>query len=157
MFSVSKIALLLALGCLAVVLADNCGGNCPSGNCPDCKCGWNANYVDAGQACSRFSGWSQSCCRCIIEHESNGNANAQHGNGDGSQDVGLWQINSNNWNECNGGRTPCDVNSNLECAKKIWEWGGNNWNLWATCGVCGCCGRAEDEMRKQLETLENIQ
>ena len=90
MISISKIALLLALGFAAVVYADSCGGNCPSGNCRDCKCGTQAAYVDAAQACSRFNGWSQDCCRCIIQHESNGNSHAQLHDSDGSDDVGLW-------------------------------------------------------------------
>ena len=53
-----------------------------------------------------------------MQHESGGNANAvnQNGNG-GSYDVGLWQINDMNWASCNGGKAPCDGNSNLNCGE----------------------------------------
>ena len=60
----------------------------------------------------------------------------------GSYDVGLWQINDMNWSQCSGGSAPCDGNSNLECAKKVFAWGGNTWKLWATCGACGACNSA---------------
>ena len=58
---VSKIALLLALG-VAMAIANNCGGNCPSNACTDCKCGTAPSYLDIAAACSRYNGWSQSCC-----------------------------------------------------------------------------------------------
>jgi hypothetical protein len=43
--------------------------------------------------CSKHS-WDQSACRCIMEHESGGNANALNQNTGGSYDVGLWQVNT---------------------------------------------------------------
>lgn len=90
--------------------------------------------------CSKYSGWSQSSCQCIMQHESGGNANAvnQNGNG-GSYDVGLWQINDMNWASCSGGAAPCDPSKNLACAEKVFAWGGNTWKLWATCSTCGVC------------------
>jgi hypothetical protein len=27
----------------------------------------------------------------------------------------------------------------LNCAKKVYQWGGNTWKLWSTCSKCGCC------------------
>ena len=119
-------------------LADRCGGNCPSGNCPNCPCGTAPQAQDANYWCSQFGGWNQACCRCIISHESGGNANAANHNTNGSFDVGIFQINDFNWNACNGGRAPCDPNANLKCAIKVWQWGGNSFKYWSTARGCGC-------------------
>ena len=86
-----KVVVLLLI--LALALADSCGGNCPSGKCPKCYCGTSKNMQDIGTWCSKSS-WSQSCCKCIVSHESGGNANAENYNTNGSYDVGLWQINN---------------------------------------------------------------
>ncbi|KAJ4459179.1 putative Ctype lysozyme/alpha-lactalbumin superfamily protein [Paratrimastix pyriformis] len=102
-------------------------------------CG-GASYTDISSACSRYSGWSQSCCECIAQHESGGNYHACNVNSNGSTDVGLWQVNSMNWASCNSGNPPCDISSNLQCAIKVFNWGGNTWKYWSTCGGCGCCG-----------------
>ncbi len=72
-------------------------GNCPSNNCNSCPCGNSPAYADIASACRRFNGWSQSCCECIIRHESGGNLHAVNHNRGGSNDVGLWQINDMNW------------------------------------------------------------
>jgi len=77
-------------------------------------------------------------CQCIANAESGGNANAMGKNTDGSYDVGLWQINSFNWASCSGGSAPCNPSTNLECAKKVYAWGGNTFKLWSTCGKCNC-------------------
>ncbi|ELR15861.1 uncharacterized protein ACA1_187480 [Acanthamoeba castellanii str. Neff] len=130
-------ALFLAVPLL--VQADTCGGNCPSNDCSSCPCGYSSSYVDVGSACSQFSGWDQGCCQCIANHESGGNLNAANQNYDGSYDIGLWQINDQNWGQCSGGNAPCDFNSNLNCAIKVWSWGGNSFRLWSTCSACGCC------------------
>jgi hypothetical protein len=78
-----------------------------------------------------------------VSHESGGNGNAVNYNAGQSSsylwDVGLWQINSYNWNSCSGGAAPCSLNTNLECAKKVFQWGGNTFKLWSTCGACGAC------------------
>ena len=71
-----------------------------------------------------------------MNHESGGNENAANENSNGSFDIGLWQINSMNWDSCSGGKAPCDPNTNLECAIKVYQWGGNTWKLWSTCTVC---------------------
>ena len=125
----------------AAVIADTCGGNCPSDDCPSgqCLCGSSTNYVDVGSYCSQFSGWSQQCCECIANAESSVNANAENYNSNGSYDIGLYQINDVNWNSCSGGSAPCDPNTNLACAQAVWNWGGSTWRLWSTCGGCGCC------------------
>jgi len=116
-----------------------CGNNCPAGNCgSNCPCGAQPNNQDINSWCSQWSGVDQRCCQCIANAESSGNANAMHGNGDGSLDVGLFQINSVNWASCNNGNAPCDVQANFNCAKQIYQWAGN-WSPWATCGGCGCC------------------
>jgi hypothetical protein len=102
--------LIIALFLVFVVaFADSCGGNCPSGKCPNCYCGTSKNVVDIATWCSKYS-WSQSCCKCIVSHESGGNAHALNYNTNGSTDVGLWQINTVNWGQCSGGHAPCDVN-----------------------------------------------
>lgn len=84
--------LVLAL-LLALVFADSCGGNCPSGKCPTCYCGTSKNMQDIAAWCGKYS-WNQACCKCIVSHESGGNANALNYNSNSSTDVGLWQINT---------------------------------------------------------------
>ncbi len=122
---------------IALALADTCGGNCPGGGCPNCPCGTSRNAADISGWCGRY-GWNQACCRCIVSHESGGNANAMNYNSNGSFDVGFWQINDFNWNACSGGNAPCDLESNLNCAIKVYGWGGNTWRLWSTASGCGC-------------------
>jgi len=117
---------------------NTCGGNCPSNDCPSCVCGSSTDYVDIASLCAEYGSWSQSCCQCIVTHESSGNANAENYNTNGSYDVGAFQINSVNWPSCNGGKAPCDVSSNLACAKMIWGY-YHSFQLWSTCGGCGCC------------------
>lgn len=43
-----------------------------------------------------------------------------------------------NWGKCSGGKAPCDTGANLECAKKVYAWGGNTWKNWSTARGCGC-------------------
>ena len=117
--------------------ASNCGGNCPGG-CDECVCGIQKSNVDIREWCSKYD-WNRENCECIMVHESEGNANAVNQNYDGSYDVGLWQIDSFNWEACNGGTAPCDPTENLNCAIDIYKWGGNTWKLWATCGMCNAC------------------
>ena len=131
-----KLVILLAL-VLAIVFADTCGGNCPSGRCPSCPCGTDRAMADIGEWCGKY-GWNQACCRCIVSHESGGNSHAMLFNTNGSYDVGFWQINDFNWNACNGGNPPCDLQSNLNCAIKVYQWGGNTWKFWSTHSACGC-------------------
>ena len=61
------------------------------------------------------------------------------------------QINDANWSSCSGGSAPCDISTNLGCAKKVWGWGGNTWKLWSTCGGCGCCSKAEEDLKIEAE------
>jgi hypothetical protein len=121
--------------------SSTCGGNCPGG-CDECVCGSTSSMQDAATWCAKYSGWDQTQCQCIISHESGGNANAVNQNtGSASYkwDVGLWQVNSFNWDACNGGNAPCDSTQNLNCAKMVWGWGGNSFKLWSTCSACGAC------------------
>jgi hypothetical protein len=106
----NKKSLLALAVCVGIVTANTCGGNCPSGNCASCKCGTSRDVVDIGTWCAKYSGWNQACCKCVVSHESGGNAHAQLDNHGGLIDVGLWQIDSINWKSCNGGNPPCDVN-----------------------------------------------
>ena len=132
------IAIVLLIG---VAVADTCGGNCPSNDCPagKCLCGTDRAPTDVAAYCGKFDGWSQECCKCIANAESGGNAHAENYNDNGSFDIGLYQINDVNWNSCSGGKAPCDPETSLECAKKVWSWGSNTWRLWSTCTKCGCC------------------
>eukprot|EP01095_Lingulamoeba_sp_RSL-Kostka_P002198 TRINITY_DN13072_c0_g1_i1.p1 TRINITY_DN13072_c0_g1~~TRINITY_DN13072_c0_g1_i1.p1 ORF type:complete len:150 (-),score=45.05 TRINITY_DN13072_c0_g1_i1:146-568(-) len=134
------VTLFIALIFVSIVAANTCGGNCPSNDCTSsCPCGTSKNDVSISEYCSRYSDWSQSCCECIAQHESGGNANAANYNTNGSYDVGLYQINDVNWDQCNGGKAPCNPSDNTKCAHMVWGWGGNTWKLWSTCGACGCC------------------
>jgi len=74
-----------------------------------------------------------------MKAESGGNANAVNQNSGGSYDVGLWQVNDYNWASCSDGAAPCDTNTNLACAIKVYGWGGNTWKFWSTCSKCGVC------------------
>jgi len=114
---------------------------CPFSACSrGCPCGPNASIVSKSEWCAKYSGWSQSSCECIMNAESGGNANVINQNRGGSYDVGLWQINDANWGQCNGGAAPCSPQANLNCAIKVFQWGGNTWKLWSTCSKCGVCG-----------------
>ena len=121
---------------VAVIYAENCGGNCPSGKCPSCPCGTSPLKVDIEATCRKYS-WSQTCCKCIIQKESGGNGHAVNYNTNGSFDVGVFQINKVNWG-CNGGSPPCDVDPNLKCAIKVYQGAGNSWKPWSTAKACGC-------------------
>ena len=136
----AKILVSLAVICAAALLAEGstCGGNCPGG-CDTCPCGTSKNQQDINTWCAKYSKWNQANCRCIMQHESGGNANAVNENSGGSYDVGLWQINTVNWDACSGGKAPCDPSTNLNCAIDVYRWGGNTWKLWSTCHTCGCC------------------
>ena len=114
---------------------NTCGGNCPSNDCNSCPCGETKKDVSVSTWCGKYSGWNQKNCECIMSHESGGNENAANENTNGSFDIGLWQINSMNWDSCSSGKAPCDPDTNLACAKKVYEWGGNTWKLWSTCTV----------------------
>ncbi|PRP80637.1 hypothetical protein PROFUN_10692 [Planoprotostelium fungivorum] len=136
----SRLLFALALcGLFVFTFASNCGGNCPANNCKTCPCGTKKSFANIQSTCSQWKGINLRCCNCIANAESSGNANAMHGNGDGSIDVGLFQINSVNWKSCNGGRAPCGLSENIKCAKSIYGY-KKNFSPWATCGGCGCCG-----------------
>jgi len=118
---------------------NTCGGNCPSNSCSTCYCGTTTDQVSASTYCAKHN-WNQAHCECIISHESGGNAHAQLHDSNGSDDVGLFQVNSLNWGQgtCPKG-APCDPSNNTACAWQVYQWGGNTWKLWSTCGACGCC------------------
>ena len=143
-------ALLLATGSNDSVAAQNtCGGNCPSGSCPGnhCPCGVEPMQLSTAQVasfCAQHTGaggWSQSCCECIIQRESIGNAHAV----DYEQDyqnfkVGLLQIPDMFWGKCNNGWPPCSTEATLTCAIENWKLGNGTWALWDyTCPNCGSC------------------
>lgn len=136
------IRFLILFSLLYSCIADLCGGNCPSDSCPKCVCGIIPHLVSINAWCAKYS-WDQRCCKCIVSHESAGNANALNFNVDDSYDVGLFQINQCNWDKCNGGMAPCDLNENLQCAIQIYKWSGNSFELWATAAMCGCDKKLE--------------
>jgi len=128
----NKLVIVAVLALAVVALATNSTND----NCSTCG---SASKVDIDTWCAKHS-WGKSCCKCIVEHESGGNAHACHKNNNGSIDAGLWQINQMNWASCSGGKAPCDPSTNLACAIKVYDWGGKTWKLWSTCKTCGCCG-----------------
>ena len=129
---------LIFIGLLVFLVAcDTCGGNCPTGKCTNCYCGTSRKMEDINQWCSKYN-WEQSCCKCIVSHESGGNAHAMNHHDDGSTDVGLWQINNVNWGGCNNGHAPCDTSQNLNCAVKVYQWASNSWKAWSAHAACGC-------------------
>ena len=130
-----KVFFILTLLATAIY-ADKCGGNCPGGNCPSCPCGTTALKADVDAACRKHS-WSQTCCKCIVGKESGGNAHAMGYNTNGTFDVGLFQINKVNWS-CNSGNAPCDVDSSIKCAIKVYDGAGGKWRPWSTAHACGC-------------------
>ena len=110
----------LSLFCI-VANVSKCGGNCP-GDCDQCLCGIEKSRADVKEWCAKYH-WNQRNCECVVMNESEGNRNAVNQNIGSSYDVGLWQINSVNWDSCNGGKTPCDTEDNLRCAIDIYRWG----------------------------------
>ena len=129
-----KLVILICL-VLSLALSDSCGGNCPSGKCPSCPCGTSKSMQDIASWCSKYN-WNQACCKCVVSHESGGNANAVNYNTNGTFDAGLWQINKVNWG-CSGGSAPCNPNTNLQCAIKVYQASGS-WKPWSTARGCGC-------------------
>jgi hypothetical protein len=127
------------------------GGNCPSGKCASCPCGTTKNMQSASTWCSKYTGWSQSSCQCIMNAESGANANAVGQNTDSSYDVGLWQINDYNWNSCSGGKAPCDPTANLECGKSFCLFASIRLRTWYYSQESFRMGR------KYLETLVHLQ
>ena len=136
---------------VGVTVANRCGGNCPSNDCGACQCPQTPSYQSIDAWCAKHN-WNQACCRCVVTHESSGNAHAQNDNTNGSHDVGIFQINSINWPACNGGHAPCDLNQNLACAIQIYQRAGNTWSPWSTSRGCGCHGaHVEEEIQAALE------
>lgn len=143
LLSLTACAVILAAVCVhplpVQAQSTTCGGNCPNG-CPACPCGIENNIVSIDHYCKFFTGWSQECCQCVGGEFSGGESNAaQYNSNDDSYDVGLYQINDINWGACSEGQPPCDPKTNMECAKKVWNWGGGTWRLWGSCASCGCC------------------
>jgi len=67
--------LIIFLLLVALVFSDSCGGNCPWGTCPLCPCSTSPSPVDVTAWCAQSSVWDQTCCQCIVGHQSGGNAN----------------------------------------------------------------------------------
>ncbi|WP_437907424.1 hypothetical protein WME95_05740 [Sorangium sp. So ce327] len=67
---------------------------------------------------------------CIIRYESDGWTEVENTNSDGTVDIGLFQINSANWNMCGGKQKLKDPVSNAMCARDIWRMAGEKWTPW---------------------------
>merc|ERR1711991_856690 len=106
-----------------------------SNDCPSCPRGTTRKFESISEWCGKCH-WDQSMCQCIVNHESSGNSHANNYNTNGSFDIGFWQVNSVNWDSCSGGSPPCDVATNLQCAIKVWGWGGDSFKLWSTYQGC---------------------
>ncbi len=133
---------LCILGVFREVIGDMCGGNCATNDCPSCPCGTTMRYANITNVCAQYGGWSFECCACMVSLESGGDLNAANYNHSSrTYDVGLWQINQNNWPSCNGGSAPCNEVETLQCAIKQFQSGGNTWKGWSTCAECECCIR----------------
>ncbi len=139
-------SVLLVIGALLMcpirpTSGNTCGGNCGSDTCPSCPCGIIHSYTNITNACALTAGWSQDCCECIVKYESGCNLNAQNYMLKArTYQIGLWQIDQNNWASCNNGSAPCSLSANLNCAIKMFQNGGNTWTNWPSCRNCdGCC------------------
>lgn len=117
--------------------AVDCGGNCKEKNCPSCPCGNTPKPVNIGPICTRYN-WNQICCHCIINAESEANANSVKFTTEQGFEVGLFHINRMYWDICNDGKAPCDELSNAMCAIQVYEMGGNSWKPWSSAKRCGC-------------------
>jgi hypothetical protein len=137
-----KLAILIFLMlALAFSYDDFCGGNCPSYRCLTCPCGREPNKCkETASICAKNAKfWDQNCCKCIVFHESSDNSNAvNYLPATQTYKVGLFQIPSTFWGQCNEGVAPCNIDANLECAKQYYTAGGNNWSKWTTRNFCGC-------------------
>lgn len=85
------------------------------------------NFVDIDQWCGQYI-WDQECCKKVVEKVSGGDSHAFQS--DNTYSAGLWQINAYNWVSCNNGEPPCDLVSNLRCAKQLWTDGQNSFRAW---------------------------
>ena len=142
---------IVALAVLMVfVTATTCGGNCPSDDCPRCPCGEEPKHFSGSHECGEVGEWSQTCCRCIADHESGDNSHAANYNTNGTFDIGFWQINDIHWGACNDGSAPCGIDNNRSCAHQIWK-ERRNWSPWSTCGGCGCCSIGEENLKLEAE------
>jgi hypothetical protein len=106
-----------------------------NGSCT--KCG-QPDPVSSAYWCSKFTGWSQDCCNCIVKAESNSDAHFCSGTSDGNEEVGLFAINQEMWQTCSGGKPPCDPATNLACAEAMYK-ANNSFAGWASCNKCNCC------------------
>ncbi len=133
-----KILLFFAI-IFGISLANNCGGNCPTGTCPSCPCGTTKNMQDMSFWCSKYN-WNQNCCKCIMSHESGGNANTMSWmTTTNNFYIGLFLIDPGVWGKCSSGKPPCDPQANTNCAMVYYGEFENSWRRWASSGkACGC-------------------
>lgn len=137
------VLILAALLAAVVVTANNCSGNCPSGLCPGdtCPCGLTPRMIDIATFCAQNPQWNQTNCRCIVNAESGGNANAiDYEYWNQNFKVGLLQVPNFFWGSCNGGFPPCSLEAQLNCGQEMYKLSSNTWAMWdQTCVGCNAC------------------
>ena len=128
--------LLIVSAILVSCLADKCGGNCLSAECPECTCGNTPNYVTIEHICSKLS-WNQSCCKCVLSRENGGNANAIKYTPKRNYDLGLFMINHFFWltHQCEG--HPCEPEANAKCAFEAYK-DKKSFSWMQSAAGCGC-------------------
>ena len=137
-FALCAVLLLASASAQFLDTDKTCGGNCKWEDCDSCVCGDKPNSVNVTEICASVGVWDQKCCECIINTSSNGNSNSILDGHDGTFDVGLFHINTYNWAKCNAGNAPCDVDTNVGCAKMLYEYANNTWINWVAAGPSFC-------------------
>lgn len=96
----------------------NCGGNCPSAKCRLCLCPLTKLMVDVNAYCTptSISGWSDTCCKCIVNSLSGGNAHFQRYVNENQ--AGVLPISSDSlFYKCKmSGTIVCEPQANKKCA-----------------------------------------
>jgi len=81
--------------------------------------------------CDVFGNFNCQVALAVMESESGGNPEAWNANTNGTLDVGLWQINSINWETC--GMSMSDLLNpykNTDCAKTLYDRAGGSFTPW---------------------------
>jgi len=136
---------LLCLTVGMVVCQSDCGGNCPSGACEACPCGYSSNYTDIGTA----QGWMGEAgidvdvFTCIAQGESEFNQAAMNQNGN-EMVVGLFQEGTDNGGAYSPealciGYVDCQAAASLMSECGICPWLGENSCFDPSCCAGGYC------------------
>jgi len=124
---------------ISYCFADNCGGNCPSGNCVACPCGYQSNYISVNEAQNYLSqvGLNVNVFTCIGNGESSWNANSMNQNGN-TMVIGIYQEGDNNGYS---DQALCDPKTATQAALSLYqECGICPWLDDSECFDTSCCG-----------------